>query len=67
MTSVLFFLTRLNKLHYTSGKNVLLPCLPEFWSLCMGVDDPGHQLMGVPLPWSLDEGCSWHADVWDGG
>lgn len=67
LASVLFFLIRPNKLHYTSAKNVLLLCLPEFWSLCMGVRDPGQHLMGVPLLPSHNEGCSWYAGVWDGG
>lgn len=55
LASVLFFLIRPSELHFTSAKNVLLLCLPEFWSLCMGVDDPGQQLTCVPLPGSLDE------------
>lgn len=40
LASVLFFLISPNELHFISAKNMLLPCLPEFWSLCMGVDDP---------------------------
>lgn len=55
LVSVLFFLIRPNELCFISAKNMLLPCLPEFWSLCMGVDDPGQQLMGEPLPWNPEE------------
>lgn len=52
------FLVRPNELYYNSANKVLLPCLPRFWSLWLLVNDPGQKLMGVPLPQSLDAGCS---------